>query len=68
MNKLVLSNEAISIAPRDFLKIVIILGFKFVLMNISLEIICQIYDWTISDVLLTKWFLYYQQGSKSLNK
>ena len=54
MNKLFLSNEAISIAVRDFLKIVIILGVKLVLTNIILETICQIYNWTISDVLLTK--------------
>ena len=30
MNKLVLSNEAISIAVRDFLKFIIILGIKLV--------------------------------------
>ena len=57
MNKLFLSNEAISIAVCDFLKIVIILGVKLVLTNIILETICQIYNWTISDVLLTKSFL-----------
>ena len=38
MNTLVLSNEAISIAVRDFLKIVIILGVKLVLTNIILEL------------------------------
>ena len=63
MNKLFLS-EAISVAVRDFLKIVIILGVKLVLTKIILETICQIYISTISDMLLTKSFLYYQQGSK----
>ena len=53
MNKLFLSNEAISVAVRDFWKIVIILGVKIVMTNIILENICQIYNWTISDVLLT---------------
>ena len=53
-------------AVRDLLKIAMILDVKLVLTNIILETICQIYNWTISDVLLTKSFLYYQQGNKSL--
>ena len=37
MNKLLLSNEAISIAVRDFFKIYHILGVKLVLTNIILS-------------------------------
>ena len=37
MNKLLLSNEAISIAVRDFLKFIIFLGVKLVLTNIILS-------------------------------
>ena len=36
MNKIFLSNEAISIAVRDFIKFIIILGVKLVLTNIVL--------------------------------
>ena len=43
MNKLLLSNEAISIAVRDFFKNVIILGVKLVLTNIIRKTICQMY-------------------------
>ena len=42
MNKLLLSNEAISIAVRDFLKFIIFLGVKLVLTNIILSSIYQI--------------------------
>ena len=42
MNKLLLSNEAISIAVRDFLKFIIFLGVKLVLTNIILLSIYQI--------------------------
>ena len=51
MNKLLLSNEAISIAVRDFLKFIIFLGVKLVLTNIILSTIYQINKQTISDVL-----------------
>ena len=71
MNKLLLSNEAISIAVRDFLKNYHILGVKLVLTNIILSTIYQINNQTISKVLheyFTKSFLYYQQGNKSLKK
>ena len=42
MNKLLLSNEAISIAVRDVFKIYHILGVKLVLTNIILSTIYQI--------------------------
>ena len=42
MNKLLLSNEAISIAVRDFLKSIIFLGVDLVLTNIILSTIYQI--------------------------
>ena len=42
MNKLLLSNEAISIAVRDFFKLYHILGVKLVLTNIILSTIYQI--------------------------
>ena len=51
MNKLLLSNEAISIAVRDFLKLYHILGVKLVLTNIILSTIYQINNKTISKVL-----------------
>ena len=51
MNKLLLSNEAISIAARDFLKFIIFLGVKLVLTNIILSTIYQINNKTITDVL-----------------
>ena len=51
MNKLLLSNEAISIAVRDFVKFIIFLGVKLVLTNIILSTIDQINKQTISDVL-----------------
>ena len=51
MNKLLLSNEAISIAVRDFFKIYHILGVKLVLTNIILSTIYQINNLTISKVL-----------------
>ena len=51
MNKLLLSNEAISIAVRDFFKIYHILGVKLVLTNIILSTIYQINNYTISKVL-----------------
>ena len=51
MNKLLLSNEAISIAVRDFLKTIIFLGVELVLTNIILSTIYQINNRTISDVL-----------------
>ena len=51
MNKLLLSNEAISIAVRDFLKFIIFLGVKLVLTNIILSTIYQINNKTITDVL-----------------
>ena len=41
MNKLFLSNEAILIAVRDFLKLIIFLGVKLVWANIILLTICQ---------------------------
>ena len=44
MNKLSLSDEAISIAVRDFLKLRIILGVKLVLTNFIRKTICQISD------------------------
>ena len=42
MNKLLLSNEAISIAVRDFLKSKLFLGVELVLTNIILSTIYQI--------------------------
>ena len=51
MNKLLLSNEAISIAVRDFLKFIIFLGVKLVLTNNILSSIYQINKLTISGVL-----------------
>ena len=51
MNKLLLSNEAISIAIREFFKLYHILGVKLVLTNIILSIIYQIHNQTISKVL-----------------
>ena len=51
MNKLLLSNEAISIAARDFLKSKIFLGVELVLTNIILSTIYQINTLIISDVL-----------------
>ena len=51
MNKLLLSNEAISIAVRDFLKLYHILGVKLVLTNIILSTIYQINNLTNSKVL-----------------
>ena len=51
MNKLFLSNEAISIAVRDFLKFIIFLGVKLVSANIIPLTICQMYNKTISGVL-----------------
>ena len=51
MNKLLLSNEAISIAVRDFLKLYHILGVTLVLTNIILSNIYQINNQTISKVL-----------------
>ena len=51
MNKLYLSNKAILIAVRDFLKFIIFLGVKLVLANIILLTICQIHNKTISGVL-----------------
>ena len=51
MNKLLLSNEAISIAVRDFLKFIIFLGVKLLLTNIILSGIYQINKQTISDML-----------------
>ena len=51
MNKLLLSNEAISIAVRDFFKFIIFLGVKLVLTNNILSSIYQINKQTISDVL-----------------
>ena len=42
MNKLLLSNEVISIVVRDFFKIYHILGVKLVLTNIILSTIYQI--------------------------
>ena len=66
-----LSNEAISIAVRDFFKIYHILGVKLVLTNIILSTIYQINNLTISKVLheiLHQIILYYQQGNKSLRE
>ena len=55
MNKLLMSNEAISIAVRDFLKkIIIFLGVKLVLTNIILSTIYQINNYIILDVLHEK--------------
>ena len=51
MNKLLLSNEAISMAVRDFLKAIIFLGVELVLTNIILSTTYQINNGTISDVL-----------------
>ena len=51
MNKLLLSNEAISIAVRDFLEPIRVLGVELVLTNIILSTIYQINNGTISDVL-----------------
>ena len=70
MNKLLLSNETISIAVRDFFfKIYRIIGVQLVLTNILLSSIYQINNLTISKVMpeiFTKSFLYYQQRNKSL--
>ena len=51
MNKLRLSNEAISIAVRDFFKLYHILNVKLVLTNIILSTIYKINNKTISKVL-----------------
>ena len=51
MNKLLLSDEAISIAVRDFLEPIVVLGVELVLTNIILSTIYQINNGTISDVL-----------------
>ena len=51
MNKLLLSNEAISIAVREFFKIYHVLGVKLVLTNIILSTIYQINNSTISKLL-----------------
>ena len=70
MSKLFLSNEAISIAARDFSKVIIILGVKLVSTNIILQTICQNIIRPFRTCYMkyfTKSFLCYQQGSKSLN-
>ena len=52
MNKLLLSNEAVSIAVRDFFKIYhFFFCVKLILTNIFLSAIYQINNKTISDVL-----------------
>ena len=51
MNKLLLSNEAISIAVQDVFKLYHILGVKLILTNMILSTICQINTLTISKVL-----------------
>ena len=51
MNKLFISNEAISIAVRDFLKLITVLGVKLALTNVILYTICQMLNQTISNVL-----------------
>ena len=51
MNELLLSNEAISIAVRDFLEPIVVLGVELVLTNIILSTIYHINNGTISDVL-----------------
>ena len=51
MNKLLLSNEAVSIAVRDFFKLYHNLGLKLVLTNIILSTIYQINNETFSKVL-----------------
>ena len=68
MNKLVLSNEAISIAVRDFFKIIIILGIKLVKQKLFIKFVkCIIRPFRTGCMkYFTKSFLYYQQGSKSL--
>ena len=69
MNKLFISNEAISIAVRDFFKLITILGLKLVLTNIIfiLFVKCMIRPFqTCCMKCFTKSFLYYQQGSTSL--
>ena len=71
MNKLLLSNEAISIAVRDFFKVHHILGVKLVLAYIILSTIYQLHNKTISKVLheiLHQIIFNYQQGNKSLRK
>ena len=70
MNKLFLSNEAISIAVRDFCKIYHIIGVKSVLTDISFKpfVKCIIRPfWTYCMKYFPKSFLYYQQGGKSLS-
>ena len=51
MNKLLLSNETISIAVRDFLNLSYFLSVKLVSTNIILLTICQMFNKTILDVL-----------------
>ena len=43
MNKLLVSNEAISIAVRDFLNLSFFLGVKLVSTNIILYTICRMF-------------------------
>ena len=71
MNKLLLSNEAISIAVRDFFKLYHILGVKLVLTNIILSTIFKSILRLFRKCCMkyfTKSFLYYQQGNNSLIK
>ena len=71
MNKLHLSNEAISIAVRDFLKFIIFLGVKLVLTYIIFQVFIKSINRPFRmccTKYFTKSFLYYQQGHKSLKE
>ena len=70
MNKLLLSNETISIAVRDSFKFIIFLGVKFVLTKLLIQLFIKsiIRPFRMCCTkYFTKSFLYYQQGNKSVS-